>query len=223
MHHRRSYITRWPWAKWLEYALVGVFVGAGSLGIFRCIQETRPSNPDRVEIVTATPAPPNCESASLMPLLNATPGPEREAAIDAGISSFLAVCPFQPVRLINFDINPDEFQASDSVAFLNGVCVAWPRELGVQIWIGAEEVTTDSLVVGETVPFIGTSDTPEGRARRTLQPGCTEQSTFLVEESEAWLPLVGKEWRLVAHIVVTGPGGEVQHVAQTSPPFRVLP
>ena len=136
-------------------------------------------------------------------------------------------CGFCPVRIERLELSDRTVQIGQTVILYDGICNDYDIPLNAQIYLGAETVGTPSLT-SRTVDLlrrnigdqqVPVTDTPEGRIRRTLEPGCTatDPITGIIPPTFS----VGK-WQLKVHIVVTGPQGEIQELVKVSHTFEVL-
>jgi hypothetical protein len=172
----------------LEY-LAPLLVGAAFLllnDVVRNHNPKPPTPPQSVVIVGTTPLP--------LPVVAA---PTRPAPL---------------VRIINLDVEPRVITQGGIATFINGICNDSKEALNVQIYLGAQ-LDGDPLI-SPTVDFVG-KDTPEGRARRNLEPGCLGSEPITARIDDRLTP--GK-WRLHLVVMVTG---ESTPVVRSSPTFEV--
>lgn len=115
------------------------------------------------------------------------------------------------------------------MTLLDGVCNNTGAPVAAQLYLGAQSegsstfstITIDLLrkrdANGNVIPV---TDTSEGRVSQVFEPGCTitEPLTAVVPAS---MP-AGLTWRLKAHIIVTGPQGQMQNIIKTSNKFQVV-
>jgi hypothetical protein len=137
--------------------------------------------------------------------------------------------PFHPLRFIRLQVEPTELRVGDEATLLDGLCNESNETLTVEIYLGAQREGQSTF---GTMPIdlltrpapdgsrIAVTDTPEGRLRQSLDPGCTA-----VDPIHRTVPpsLVPGVWRLRAHAIVQAPDGRVQDITIISDPFEVLP
>lgn len=126
--------------------------------------------------------------------------------------------PFTPLSVTRLDIEPRSVPQEGQITYLNGVCSSAETPIVVEFWVGFQSESSDPLVQSTVIPVIGIADTPEGRERRVLGPGCTGQ-----EPISGTLP-TGLEpglWKLTAHLIARGQNGEIQDLVRSSPVFEV--
>lgn len=126
---------------------------------------------------------------------------------------------FAPVRLLQLEVEPNVITVGQPARLLNGFCSTSPQPLRAGFYLGLQKPDADPLFPGMTIDLVG-KDTPEGRAKGNVEPGCTRQDPLEVRAVPATIP--PGTWRAVVHIVVTGPSGETQSVTGRSQPFTVL-
>ncbi len=167
--------------------LAPFIIGAGFLGLGQLFRDHSPPPPLPVVLVAATPLP--------LPVRAVSPAPPA-------------------VRIINLDVSPRVITQGDEATFLNGICNDTKEALNVQLYLGAQ-LDGDPLTA-PTIDFVG-KDTPEGRVRRNLEPGClgSEPITSRIDER-----LTPGKWRLHLVVMVTG---DATPIVRSSPLFEVLP
>lgn len=134
----------------------------------------------------------------------------------------VALPPFEPVTLLGFHVETTEVKPGGSGILRNGFCVAGEVPVVVEIFIGLEYPGFgDPSLAKPSYPLQGTADTPEGRERFPLDPGCvaTEEPLLFDIPSNA----EQGEYRLYIHILVNGPNAQSQDIVQTSNTFMVVP
>lgn len=126
---------------------------------------------------------------------------------------------YSPIRILNLEVRPSVVHPGETATLLNGICNDTLFPIGIQIYLGAQKDSADPILIGQTIDLIG-KDTPEGRARRTIDPGCTSQEPIVSVVPASFTP---GRWKLQAHVIVTGPAGEMQNLLVTSATFWVVP
>lgn len=136
-------------------------------------------------------------------------------------------CAFCPVELLQLQFSPEKLRVGETATLLDGLCNRSDVDVNTQMYLGAQSLrgtltvsTVDLLTKkndkGETVAV---TDTNEGRLPRVLEPGCIVTAPIIAPLPTTFTPGM---WIVRVHIVVTGPGGRVQHINKTSNPFEVI-
>lgn len=142
---------------------------------------------------------------------------ERQSVISS--TATLTPPPYAPLTLTRFDLATTSVEFGAPLSLLNGVCISGNQPLIVEVWLGAQSESTDPLIDSTSITLLGLADTPEGRERRTVLPGCSLQEPFVLDLPVNLSPAT---WRLQLHLVVRGPNNEMQNVVAVSEPFVVL-
>lgn len=141
-------------------------------------------------------------------------------------------CKFCPVTMNKLTLlntqGDDAFKVGDLVQLKDGLCNSYKGSLSIEVYLGAESSVGGSFNTrsidllyrdngnGILTPAI---DTPEGRIRRTLEPGCTITEPLTAPLPTTFTPGV---WHLKAHVIATGPNGQIQDIVRVSNTFEVL-
>lgn len=122
--------------------------------------------------------------------------------------------PPPPVRIVQLDVAPRVITIGQPASLLNGICNDTSSTVNVQLYLGAQ-LDGDPLTA-PVVDLVG-KDTPEGRVRRNLEPGCLGDEPITAEVDNRLTP--GK-WRLHLVVMVTG---DSTPIVRSSPIFEVRP
>lgn len=128
---------------------------------------------------------------------------------------------FSPLTLLGFHVISEEVQAGTQGFVKNGFCLEGESARVVEIFIGIEFPGDDPSLGKPPYPLQGTADTPEGRERFPIEPGCIAQDEPLTFDVPAEFG-VG-EYRLYIHMRVVGPNNQVQDIVERSNTFSVVP
>lgn len=142
---------------------------------------------------------------------------------DTPVSEPVAVepAPFTPVTLLGFHVESIEVPVGTQGFVRNGFCLAGEDPRVVEIFIGIVFPVDDPSLGKEPYPLQGTADTPEGRERFPVDPGCIAQDEPLAFDIPA--DFNPGEYRLYIHMRVVGPNNQVQDIVERSNSFSVVP
>lgn len=132
---------------------------------------------------------------------------------------FVREDPYEPLSIIAFRVEPSSMSVGEVSWIHNGLCVDEEEAILVAIFLGAETIDADPIVEGEVIPLIGDGDTPEGRLRRTIGPGCVVTEPL---ETTLSTDLEPGRYRLYLHIQTTD-AGRMQDIVLRSNEFEILP
>lgn len=124
---------------------------------------------------------------------------------------------FEPLALDALRFEPTLVRRGETATLFNGICNRTQGDVSVTFYLGAQEVGIDPLTA-KTIDLIG-KDTPEGRQRRTIAPGCIGQNPIVAPLPETFTT---GQWRIVLRVVALGPRGEMQSLTAVSAPFWVV-
>jgi hypothetical protein len=124
---------------------------------------------------------------------------------------------FAPLDVEALRLEPMVLRRGQTATLHNGICNHSETSITATIYLGAQEVDKDPLVA-RTIDLIG-RDSPEGRQRRTVDPGCIGREPLTSSLPDSFTP--GK-WRLTLRVIAVGPRGEMQNIVSTSPTFWVV-
>ncbi len=124
---------------------------------------------------------------------------------------------YAPIELKALSVTPDPLIIGQAGTLNNGVCLNQKDPLTVQVYMGLQDATANPLLGVKTVDLVG-QDTAEMRKRVTLDSGCrSERIATIVPDT-----IPPGTWRVIVHIVATGPNGEQQNITEQSHPFGVV-
>lgn len=126
---------------------------------------------------------------------------------------------FAPLHIIQLEVEPATVVIGQPARLHNGFCSSAKTPLRAGFYLGLQQPDVDPIQPGSTVDLIG-RDTPEGRQRADINPGCTRAEPFEVRAVPMSIPT--GMWRAVLHIVVLGPNGETQSITERSSVFTVV-
>lgn len=127
---------------------------------------------------------------------------------------------FTPVRLVEFRIEPEILTTDGPGTLHNGVCLDSDGPQLVEVFLGLERVPHgDPIVEGEVLPLVGAGDTPEGRERRTLSPGCVDSEAPVAFTVPTTIP--PGHYRLYVHLIATSEDGRTQNLIERSNEFEI--
>lgn len=124
---------------------------------------------------------------------------------------------FAPIRIVRLEVEPETLRLGQPGRLLNGICNDTDHDQAVALYFGAQSVGGDPILA-RVVDFAG-RDTPEGRMRVVISPGCYRTAPI---ESAVGGGLTPGPWKLVLKVSAIGPAGEEQNVTTTSRVFDVL-
>lgn len=124
---------------------------------------------------------------------------------------------FAPIRIVRLEVEPNALVLGKPGRLLNGICNDTDHDQAVSLYFGAQSVGGDPILA-RVIDFAG-HDTPEGRTRVVISPGCYRTDPI---ESIVGSGLTPGPWKLVLKVTAIGPAGEEQNVTTTSRIFDVL-
>lgn len=130
---------------------------------------------------------------------------------------------FAPVSIRQLRVEPGILEVGQPATLYNGYCNNGKQPVSVQIYFGAQGVSNDSLLQPKLVDLLKDSDgnpvkdTPEGRIRQTLPPGCVQTNPIAIPAVPDIID--SGIWRLYIHLVVTSADNKTQNVPFLSDEF----
>lgn len=124
---------------------------------------------------------------------------------------------FAPLEVEALRLEPMLLRVGQTTTLYNGLCNHSDASVTAAIYLGAQEAEKDPLIA-RTIDLIG-RDSPEGRQRRAVEPGCIGREPIEAPLPNSFTP--GK-WRLTLHVIAVGPRGQMQDIVTTSPTFWVV-
>lgn len=146
--------------------------------------------------------------------IDAVRTPEQPVeVIEAPTPAFTPVRVYQPLR-----VEPNPLVVGQAAAMFNGLCNDADYPVKLFVYLGLQELLTDTTLAARTIPLIGTQGTPQEIG--------LDASTCRGEELRvASVPdkIPPGTWRLVLDVRVQGQAlTDVQFLYELSPPFDVV-